>query len=73
VRRYQAARVDDHVETTPGERQDTLVCGPVTAKRLDAVDVLAGQPTIEGRDLVSPAEGVAHDRASDERRSANDQ
>jgi hypothetical protein len=72
VGRYYAAWVDDRVETAPGERQDALVCGPVAAKRLDTVDVLTGQPAIEGRDLVSPAEGVGHDRAADERRSAND-
>jgi len=70
---YLAAGVEDRVETAPGERQDALVGGPVAAKRLDAVGVLAGQPAVEGRDLVSSAERVAHERASDERRPADDQ
>jgi hypothetical protein len=73
VGRYLPAGVEDRVEMTPGERQDALVGGPVAVKRLDAVGVLAGQPAIEGRDLVSPAERVAHERAPDERRPADDQ
>jgi hypothetical protein len=60
VGRYLAARVKHRVETVPGERQDALVGRPVAAKRHDSVDVLAGQPAIEGRDLVSPGECVAY-------------
>jgi hypothetical protein len=73
VRRHHAAGVDDSVELPPGERRDPRVGGPVAAQRLDTVGVRAGQPSVEGRDLVSPRERRAHDRASDERRAADDQ
>jgi hypothetical protein len=59
---------------TASKARPLRVCRPSPVDRsLDAVDVLAGQPTIERRDVVPAGERVLHDRAPDERCAAHDQ
>jgi hypothetical protein len=70
---HEAAGVDDDVEPPVLELAERARVGPVTAQRLDAVDVRARDAAVERGDCPAAAQRLDHRGAAEEGRPTDDE